>query len=61
MNPILMQRAKRLEASSFRGVAPSFASAAHRQALRRRLGLSITRAEHEQRLQVKLAALLQRS
>jgi hypothetical protein len=58
MNPILMQRAKRLEASSFRGVAPGFESVAHRQALRRRIGLSITRAEHDRRLQAKLALLL---
>jgi hypothetical protein len=60
MNLILMQHAKRLEASSLRGVAPGFASVAHRQALRRRLGLSITRVEHDRRLQAKLG-LLQRS
>ena len=60
MNAILMRGTRKLEASSFRGVAPSFASVAHRQALRRRLGLSITRVEHKKRLQAKLA-LLQRS
>jgi hypothetical protein len=61
MHWILMRCVKKLEASSFHGVAPSFELVARRQALRRRLGLSITRAEHEQRLQAKLAALLQRS